>query len=79
MLDEGMRPFEVRPESQGFSFQAERIFTAYVFPLAWDNNKNLNNKSNPKPPIEFRGAMQFTTQVVRHGCYVTAKFIYEKH
>ena len=45
-----MRPFEVGPESQGFSFQAERIFTAYVFPPAWDNNKNLNNKSNPKPP-----------------------------
>ena len=21
--------------------------------------------------------MQFTTQVVRHGCYVTAKFIYD--
>ena len=42
--------FDVGRRDASFSFQAERIFTAYVFPPAWDNNKNLNNKSNPKPP-----------------------------
>ena len=38
-----MRPFEVRPESQGFSFQAERIFTAYV--LSTFIHQPLDNKA----------------------------------